>query len=303
MRIKTHKIIGVSAALLLAAAGTGFFALTRPDTVPAAPVAAEPIPETPPAALPETEPVLTEATEPEAPALPDALTRDGIRELLLNSTDYFNTVSGDFLYTFNDEDGDLVVLSLDCDIDASTAETHVMAAYPTNMQEVKAGAEPVYDPAEVPWSRTQIADGTECTLTDDLTGEVVRTSPVVKREQLTHDPLEKRFISHSDGTYSSYMRADPTNTYFARRILTPEELTFSLLCATEDWTITGTEEYAGRECVVVAGTAPDFYKEKNDVSTYTMYVDRQSGIVLKFVGMNDAQQITKFTYTQRVEIS
>lgn len=233
----------------------------------------------------------------------DVMTKDGIRELMLNSTDYFNTVSGEFLYTINNNASDLFILSLECDIDASTAKTDVMQVYPTNLQDVKNGLDPIYNEAEIPWARTQIADGTEWILKNSLTGEIINRGDVVTRDQLIHDPIEKRFYINPDGTSSSVMRADPTNTYFARRILTPEELTFSLLCSSDEWDITGTEEYAGRNCVVITGIAPDFYTEKNDVVSFVIYVDKETGILLKYVGLNAEQEIVKFTYTKRIAIS
>lgn len=233
----------------------------------------------------------------------DVMTKDGIRELMLNSTDYFNTVSGEFLYTINNNASDLFILSLECDIDASTAQTDVMQVYPTNLQDVKNGLDPIYNEAEIPWSRTQIADGTEWILKNSLTGEIINRGDVVTRDQLIHDPIEKRFYINPDGTSSSVMRADPTNTYFARRILTPEELTFSLLCSSDEWDITGTEEYAGRNCVVITGIAPDFYTEKNDVVSFVIYVDKETGVLLKYVGLNAEQEIVKFTYTKRIAIS
>jgi hypothetical protein len=236
-------------------------------------------------------------------SVPDVTTKDGIRELMLNSTDYFQTVSGEFIYSMNDAEGDVFILSLECDIDASTAETHVMQVYPTNLTEVKEGMHPVYKEDDVPWARTQIADGTEWVLTDDLTGGVVAAGEVVTRDQLIHEPLEKRFYMNEDGTSSSVLRADPTNTYFARRILTPEEIAFSLLCSSDEWDIIDMEEYAGRECVVVSGKSPDFYIEKNGVVTFKMYVDKNTGILLKFVGLDERNQIVKFTYTNKIEIS
>lgn len=295
--MKFHKTLGVSLTILIAAViSIGFVALNNANAIQI----------TPAADFHDHETITNTSSKVETfedVSVPDATTKDGIRELMLNSTDYFNTVSGDFLYTKNDKSGDLFILSLECDIDASTAKTDIMQVYPTNMQDVKNGLEPIYNDAEIPWSRTQIADGTNWILKNSLTGDIIDQGAVVTRDQLIHEPIEKRFYINSDGSSSSVMRADPTNTYFARRILTPEELTFSLLCSSDEWNITGTEEYAGRNCVIITGTAPDFYTEKNDVVSFIMYVDKETGILLKYVGLNAEQEIVKFTYTKRIAIS
>lgn len=72
------------------------------------------------------------------------------------------------------------------------------------------------------------------------------------------------------------------------------------------WDITGQATYEGRNCAVIEGVADPSYGDKFDVTTFIMYVDSETGILLKYEGFNeegtktDFIEVTDFSLTPKL---
>jgi len=104
---------------------------------------------------------------------------------------------------------------------------------------------------------------------------------------LEKDELEEgspRVYKSADPSY--VLRGDPTNTAFASRCLFPQSFGLALLSDFFLWEIDGTTEYLGRECLELSGRANGSYCEKFNIRSFSMVVDRATGILMKLEGLD-----------------
>lgn len=113
-------------------------------------------------------------------------------------------------------------------------------------------------------------------------------------EKLNFVPLlksEKRIVKNSSGVNTYFYRPDLNNLYFARESIVPQETAFGFLADFSKWKITGNEIVAGRNCAVLQGTLSGEYAQKVNAYSYKMWVDFETGFLLKEedFGKNGAQ--------------
>lgn len=106
---------------------------------------------------------------------------------------------------------------------------------------------------------------------------------ILEKDELVEDSPR----AFSDGSTPYYVnRSDPTNAAFSGDSLFPQGFTFGFLTDFNLWDIDGMTEYLGRDCVEISGTANASYSAKMNVKTFSMVVDRATGILMKLEGLD-----------------
>ena len=126
-----------------------------------------------------------------------------------------------------------------------------------------------------------------------------------EEEELGKDALRVYIApaDQEDGTPTYVYRQDATNTTLSGSYcLFPQGLVFGCLTDFSLWEITGTSEFLGRNCVEIAGVAPASYTGKAGVETFTMCVDEETGILLKYEAKNEAGVITSYVSVTELSV-
>lgn len=221
---------------------------------------------------------------PSAKTTEPAKTKQEIYERMLNSVDYFNTVTVCFDLKMSADEP-----AITCEIDTNliTGETYEAST------SLDAGADRVNRSLA---SIERYSDGEYVTdyFNDDKTYRIVQSvEPRLLKEQEIPEGQPRAFIGSNDKQPSYIYRADPTNSVWGSFCLFPQGLTFGYLTDFDLWDIKGTETYLDRECLVLSGQSNGSYKRKTGVNTFTMYVDSQTGILLKQEGWDESGNIVR----------
>ena len=112
----------------------------------------------------------------------------------------------------------------------------------------------------------------------------------------------RAFLSTRDETPCYVYRADPTNSVYGSYCLFPQGLTFGFLTDFDLWDITENIIYMNRECLVIDGQTTESYNKKMGTDSFTMYVDSQTGILLKMECMDSAGNIVRYMTVNSVSI-
>lgn len=224
--------------------------------------------------------------------------KDEIWHKMLNTADYYDSVSGKMFYS--DGIGEVLCIDYQSDLNNSRAYTSVSEVSVSNTADAVAG------------NAVSYVDSKDCTteaFTDsnamvylnnaDKTAERYENSVFSRRND---SPIEDsmRVVVEEDGTPGYYYRANVTNTYLASASLLPQEMTFGFLTDFDAWDVDGTEEYAGRECYVISGKANENYGQKLGVEKFTFYVDCETGVLLKYIGYDELQNIRSYIITENI---
>lgn len=90
---------------------------------------------------------------------------------------------------------------------------------------------------------------------------------------------ERYYIDENNESHYRY-RSNPTNADMAGECLFPQVSAFAYLADKSLWDVSGVVTYCGRECYAVAGLVRESYAEQIGAETFTMYVDKETGILL-----------------------
>lgn len=104
---------------------------------------------------------------------------------------------------------------------------------------------------------------------------------------LEKDELEEgspRVYKSADPSY--VLRGDPTNCAFASQCLFPQSFALALLSDSFLWDIDGMTTYLDRDCIEMSGRANGSYSAKMNIKTFSMTVDRATGILMKLEGLD-----------------
>lgn len=235
------------------------------------------------AASPSQETTTLSDIGPVAKSAEPAQTKEEIYDRMLNSVDYYNTA--EVCFDLFDNCG----LGLTCQIETNllTGESYEAVA------PLSAGAK------EVDSNLSDIesyADGALVTAYYNTNRTYAVSHPVVAR-RMCEDELDesqpRAFINSEDEMPCYVYRADSTNTTYGSNCLFPQGITFGYLSDFNLWEIEGSETYLDRDCLVISGITTGSYKTKTGVSTFTMYVDSKTGILLKLKGLAESGNIAR----------
>lgn len=197
--------------------------------------------------------------------------KEKIYDMMLNSIDYYNTL--DISFTTSMLAGENVLVHCETDIDKSIS---YQAIY---------NNEKLLD--EI------ISDGLSLTRVNH---EIKTIEPFYLDSKTRKDAfpidLSERIEIMPDGLPCFNYRVNATNCTMASFCIFPQEIVFSYLKNFDLWEITGNDEYLGRKCLVINGTPTDYTATKHDVDKFTMYVDDETGILLKFTGTQNGEETT-----------
>ena len=113
---------------------------------------------------------------------------------------------------------------------------------------------------------------------------------------------ENRVSVEKDGNKCYYYRHNSTNLPYAKLVLLPQEMTFGLLSDFSLWSLNGNIEYLGRNCIVVMGTTSEEYRNKLNTTEFKMYIDENTGIILKYVGFDVNGELSGYIDMQNINI-
>lgn len=245
-------------------------------------------------------PVLTDEEAAQARAKINAKadsleTQEGIFNRMLNSPDYFDTaaVCFDLLEPHMTESK-----TVSCEVNFVTGESH---------ESVAPGSAELQAEQALP-DLESFSDGEEVA-TYRNTERTYYTKPAFQRisaeEELGEDVV-RVYVDPADqenGTPTYVYRQDPTNTFLSGSYcLFPQGLAFGYLTDFSLWEITGSTEYLGRECLELSGATTASYAEKLDAETFTMCVDKETGILLNYEAKDATGAVTSSVCVKSIAI-
>lgn len=106
---------------------------------------------------------------------------------------------------------------------------------------------------------------------------------IFRREDAPYIPLKDRVFTETDGIPAYRYRRNITNCPLASLGLYSQELIYSYLGDFERWQIEDENaEFFGRDCIKLSGTTAPYTADKHNNDSFTMLVDKKTGIILKF---------------------
>lgn len=110
-------------------------------------------------------------------------------------------------------------------------------------------------------------------------------------------------ITISDDGYNCYLyRERPVSTSLSNICIQSQELTFSFLGDFSLWDTSGKEKYLDRDCYIIEGKTQDYYNEKLNISSFKFLVDSKTGILLKFEGYDSNGNLSKYMSVSEISI-
>ena len=245
-------------------------------------------------------PVLTDEEAAQARAKINAKadsleTQEGLFNRMLNSPDYFDTaaVCFDLLEPHMTESK-----TVSCEVNFVTGESYESVEPVSSAVKVERGLPSV----------ELYSNGEEVTTYDNME-KTYYMRPAFDRlseeEELGKNAL-RVYVNQADeesGTPTYVYRQDPTNTVMGGSYcLFPQGLAFGYLTDFSLWEITGSTEYLGRECLELSGTTTASYAEKMDAETFTMCVDKATGILLKYEAKDKDGAVTSGMNVKEISV-
>lgn len=220
---------------------------------------------------------------------------------MINSFDYYNTVSGSFKTNSLDPDGTESVVSYQVDMinnlsyEKISEKDHQSETYVSpnrlieinNAKKSKSTSNMINTKAE------------ELCLDDSVLhtkGDIARAKAELK-EFFADD---KRVTVNEKGEDCCYHRMNATNLCIsAAYSLFAEDMSFGYLSDFSLWDIVGDTTYLGRDAVIIKGKASDYGKKFN-TAEFEMIVDKETGILLKHCGYDENGDIAEYIETTEI---
>lgn len=219
-------------------------------------------------------PLEADVTAPTEAEISDS--KEMIWHKMLNTVDYFDSVSGSFIYTISDIN-DVYEVTFNTDLNTSKAFSSISQANPSS------------------YAVSLYSDGENYYNINDITGTyTVDPNAAVKRENSVAEDDSSRYFIGDDGIPCYSYRADSTNAYLAKSCIFPQEMAFGFLTDLSLWEIADEDQYLGRECYVISGKTAESYGQKIGVSNFEFYVDKATGVLLKYNGYDLNGQLCDF---------
>lgn len=225
--------------------------------------------------------------------------KDEIWHKMLNSIDYYNSVIGKMIYSDSPNNGTYV--NYQANLNKSEAYTKIFEVNISDISGLIDGYIPEYTDKNC-FDIEVFTDGNSLVTLDNLEGTAkYEGEAVFSRENSEPIDDSERVTVEEDGNPGYYYRTDITNIYLTRMSLFPQEMAFVFLTDYDLWNIDGVEEYVGRQCFVISDKTSDDYGKKLNVDNFKFYVDRETGVLLKYIGYDELQNITAFLVTENID--
>ncbi len=125
-------------------------------------------------------------------------------------------------------------------------------------------------------------------------------------EKLDFIPLVKstsRIKTDSSNTNTYFYRPDLNALNHSRESVVPQETAFGYLPNFNTWDIAGQETVAGRNCFKIEGTLTGGTAQKLNAYSYTLWVDSETGILLKYKNYGKNGQETDSLETLQISVN
>lgn len=230
----------------------------------------------------------------------DMSTKDGIYFKMLNSLDYYNKVSGKLIVNSSyTEDEQLIDFTSDLISSKSystiynskTSDPEVVSAENADSQVVCDGTDyyVYYSDGDKVWTHHYPGGDRSCV------GNALH--------KYDYKPIDddNRHTTDSNGNDYWNYSTKYTNLQLADTYLSPQEIAFSFLSDKDNWEIKGEECFSGRECIVIEGILNGELSAKLNVTSFTIYVDKQTGVLLRYIGMNSRDSVSDYMIMLHIE--
>lgn len=228
---------------------------------------------------------------------------------MLNSIDHFNTAKGSFEY-FTGTDNLLIEYQVDLSENAKSYEK-VQGIATKNHPSLKEGTlEPGY---EIATYDGRSLNNYNSRSTDFQTNSVTKDSKpqtysvqtpkitIKERNQLKDSSIDKRIIgTGEEKTYIS--RRDPAYMRIAKTSLFPEDFAMGYMEDQTKWNITGQENIAGIDTLIIEGELNNYYSQKYNAGKFKLNVDPNTGILLQLEVKDSSNNVKQSLKTKTIEI-
>ncbi|MDA1536438.1 MULTISPECIES: hypothetical protein [Bacillus] len=233
-----------------------------------------------------------------------------LQNLMLNSIDHFTTAKGSFEYFTGDENV-LVEYQTELGMNPKSFEkvkgiatvSHPTLAHgtPENGYEIAS-----YDGEQLHNYNSGSPDFVYNTVTKSDKPETysVKTPAVTQEEQkqFKDSTMKDRVVTDANGEKTYNYRIDPSHMGIAKTSLLPENFAMGYLEDLSKWNITGQEEIASVNTVIIEGQLNDYYTQKYQGNKFKLNVDPKTGIVLKMVVTDASGTVKNSLETKFIEI-
>lgn len=113
---------------------------------------------------------------------------------------------------------------------------------------------------------------------------------------------KNRVKTDSSNTNTTYYRADLTMTATARESIFAQERTIGYLSDFSKWKIVGEEKLLERNCFVISGRLSGDYCAKLGTVNYKLWVDAETGFLLKLEGYNANGKLSENLVTTSIKV-
>lgn len=224
-----------------------------------------------------------------------SISKESIILGMLDSVDHYSNVSGEFSTNIIDNSQEFIVnYNTDIDSQVSYEKISSTSTYIELTHQDQITTE--YDNKS--WTVRQIR-------TKNFLDKRLSKNKVISQDITKYLPLnkyEQRIILNENGTDAFIYREQLTNTPYAKMSLQPQELVFSFLSRKDLWDFDGVIEYLNRSCLVITGITETYYQEKLDVTSFKLFVDIKTGILLFYEGYSKDGDVSEFLRTLEINI-
>ncbi len=221
---------------------------------------------------------------------------------MLNSIDYYDSISGTTVYNVGKDINNCMVINFESDVETGKAFTtveQINSSKPYELFDETSAAE-----FNLKSNVTIVSDGESVYELDNLKKTyTLDNNAAVKREDTSSIPDDERYWINEDGEPCCFYRGDATNTGYAKRCIFSQELAIGYLHDFNLWSVDSIEEYNGRKCYIISGTADEEYGKKLNVEKFKLCVDFETGVLLKYEGYSSDGELTHFLYTDNIKIN
>lgn len=113
-----------------------------------------------------------------------------------------------------------------------------------------------------------------------------------------------RIITDAKGEKTCYYRQNTIYARYSKMSLFPQEITMGYLLDQNQWNIVKNDKYMNLDCIVIEGKLrDDNYSKKLNVKTFKMWVETNTGILLKYEGYSAAGKLSEKLETTDIKIN
>lgn len=221
-------------------------------------------------------------------------TKEQIQNKMLNSIDYFKTASVSFeMYSQKEATKTFVTGKVDLTAHTSNVTTKVEKQSKVTNEMVTEEDPKAYletYPLDKTYRFVSNKDATTDEDYDSIQSDFKNEYPTVA----------SRYEKY-DGQLEVEYRPSPANLDTASNVLFSQEIGLGFLMDQNKWKISGRETLLNRDVIKIVGDFTQDYQSKIGAKTFALWIDEQTGALLKYEGYNDKKDVVDYTYTKSIQ--